>query len=56
MRFTDVILTIPLLLVAAVAGYALGATGVWSVAFVLGNQHRDHDVEPRSLRRCCKRA
>ena len=36
MRFTDVILTIPLLLVAAVAGYALGARGVWSVAFVLG--------------------
>lgn len=36
MRFTDVILVIPLLLVAAVAGYALRATGVWSVAFVLG--------------------
>ena len=36
MRFTDVILTIPLLLVAAVAGYALGASGIWSVALVLG--------------------
>ena len=36
MRFTDMILVIPLLLIAAVAGYALGATGVWSVAVVLG--------------------
>jgi ABC-type dipeptide/oligopeptide/nickel transport system permease subunit len=36
MRFTDVILVIPLLLVAAVAGYALRAKGVWSVALVLG--------------------
>jgi peptide/nickel transport system permease protein len=36
MRFTDMILVIPLLLVAAVAGYALGATGVWNVALVLG--------------------
>lgn len=36
MRFTDMILVIPLLLIAAVAGFALGATGVWSVALVLG--------------------
>ena len=36
MRFTDVILVIPLLLIAAVAGYALRASGVWSVALVLG--------------------
>ena len=36
MRFTDVILVIPLLLIAAVAGFSLGATGVWSVALVLG--------------------
>ena len=36
MRFTDVILIIPLLLIAAVAGFALGASGVWSVALVLG--------------------
>jgi peptide/nickel transport system permease protein len=36
MRFTDVILVIPLLLIAAVAGFALGARGVWSVAIVLG--------------------
>lgn len=36
MRFVDVILVIPLLLIAAVAGYSLGASGVWSVALVLG--------------------
>jgi peptide/nickel transport system permease protein len=36
MRFTDIILVIPLLLIAAVAGYALRAKGVWSVALVLG--------------------
>jgi ABC-type dipeptide/oligopeptide/nickel transport system permease subunit len=36
MRFTDVIITIPLLLVAAVAGFALGISGIWSVALVLG--------------------
>lgn len=36
MRFTDMILVIPLLLIAAVAGYALNASGVWSVALVLG--------------------
>jgi glutathione transport system permease protein len=36
MRLTDVILVIPLLLIAAVAGYAFGAKGVWSVAVVLG--------------------
>ena len=36
MRFTDVIITIPLLLIAAVAGFRYGASGVWSVAIVLG--------------------
>ena len=36
MRFTDVILIIPLLLLAAVAGFALRASGVWSVALILG--------------------
>ena len=36
MRFTDVILVIPLLLLAAVAGYSLGASGLLSVALVLG--------------------
>jgi len=36
MRFTDVILTIPLILIAAVAGFSLKASGVWSVALVLG--------------------
>lgn len=36
MRFTDIILVIPLLLVAAVAGFAFGASGLWSVALVLG--------------------
>ena len=36
MRFTDMILVIPLLLIAAVAGFAFNASGVWSVAVVLG--------------------
>jgi len=36
MRVTDIVLVIPLLLVAAVAGFAFGATGLWSVALVLG--------------------
>ncbi|MGH9132842.1 MAG: ABC transporter permease [Ilumatobacteraceae bacterium] len=36
MRLTDIILVIPLLLIAAVAGFALRASGVWSVALVLG--------------------
>ena len=36
MRFTDVIIVIPLLLITAVAGYALGLTGMWPVAFALG--------------------
>jgi ABC-type dipeptide/oligopeptide/nickel transport system permease subunit len=36
MRFTDVIITIPLLLIAAVAGFKYGASGVWTVAMVLG--------------------
>jgi len=36
MRFTDVILTIPLLLVAAVASFAFGFSGIWSVVLALG--------------------
>ncbi len=36
MRFTDVILVIPLLLLAAVGAYALKASGLWSVALILG--------------------
>jgi ABC-type dipeptide/oligopeptide/nickel transport system permease subunit len=36
MRFTDVIITIPLILIAAVAGFKYGASGVWTVAVVLG--------------------
>ena len=36
MRFVDVILVIPLLLIAAVAAYGLGASGIWSVALALG--------------------
>ena len=36
MRFTDVIIVIPLLVITAVAGYALGLEGMWPVAFALG--------------------
>jgi ABC-type dipeptide/oligopeptide/nickel transport system permease subunit len=36
MRFTDVILVIPLLLIAAVAGFALGLSGMWPVAVAIG--------------------
>lgn len=36
MRATEVVLVIPLLLVAAVAGYSFGASGMFSVALVLG--------------------
>jgi ABC-type dipeptide/oligopeptide/nickel transport system permease subunit len=36
MRFTDVIITIPLLLIAAVASYAFGLSGIWSVVLALG--------------------
>jgi ABC-type dipeptide/oligopeptide/nickel transport system permease subunit len=36
MRFTDVIITMPLLLVAAVAGFTFNARGVWTLALVLG--------------------
>jgi ABC-type dipeptide/oligopeptide/nickel transport system permease subunit len=36
MRFTDVIIVIPLLLIAAMASFSFGATGIWSVALVLG--------------------
>lgn len=36
MRFTDVIIVIPLLLVVSVAAFTFRVTGVWSVAIVLG--------------------
>jgi len=36
MRFTDVIIVIPLLVITAVAGYALGLSGIWPVALALG--------------------
>jgi ABC-type dipeptide/oligopeptide/nickel transport system permease subunit len=36
MRFTDIILIIPLLLITAVAGFAFNASGVLSLAIVLG--------------------
>jgi peptide/nickel transport system permease protein len=36
MRFTDVILVIPLLLFAAVAGFALDLSGMWPVAVAIG--------------------
>jgi ABC-type dipeptide/oligopeptide/nickel transport system permease subunit len=36
MRFTDLIITLPTILVTAVLGITLGFTGVWSVALALG--------------------
>ncbi|MFV0307996.1 MAG: ABC transporter permease [Desertimonas sp.] len=36
MRFTDVIIVIPLLLITAVAGFALKMTGMWPVALAIG--------------------
>ncbi|MEP1123005.1 MAG: ABC transporter permease [Ilumatobacter sp.] len=36
MRFTDVVIVLPLLVITAVAGYALGLSGKWSVAVALG--------------------
>ena len=36
MRLTDVVLVIPLLLIAAVASFAFDLTGIWSVALALG--------------------
>jgi ABC-type dipeptide/oligopeptide/nickel transport system permease subunit len=36
MRFTDVIIVIPLLVITAVAGFALGLSGMWPVAVALG--------------------
>ncbi len=36
MRITDTIIIIPLILITAVAGYALGATGVFTVAIAMG--------------------
>lgn len=36
MRFTDLILTLPILLITAVLGYVFGVRGIWPVAFALG--------------------
>jgi ABC-type dipeptide/oligopeptide/nickel transport system permease subunit len=36
MRFTDIIIVIPLLVITAVAGFALGLRGMWPVAVALG--------------------
>jgi ABC-type dipeptide/oligopeptide/nickel transport system permease subunit len=36
MRFTDIIIVIPLLVITAVAGFALGLSGMWPVALALG--------------------
>ena len=36
MRLTDIIIIIPVILITAVAGYALGASGVLTVAIVMG--------------------
>jgi len=36
MRFTDIIIVIPLLVITAVAGFALGLSGMWPVAVALG--------------------
>jgi ABC-type dipeptide/oligopeptide/nickel transport system permease subunit len=36
MRFTDIIIVIPLLVITAVAGYALDLSGMWPVAVALG--------------------
>lgn len=36
MRFTDVIIVMPLLVITAVAGYALNLSGIWPVAVALG--------------------
>ncbi len=36
MRFTDIIIVIPLLVITAVAGFALGLSGMWPVAIALG--------------------
>ncbi len=36
MRFTDVIIVMPLLVITAVAGFALGLSGIWPVAIALG--------------------
>ena len=36
MRFTDVVIVLPLLVITAVAGFALDLTGIWPVAVALG--------------------
>jgi ABC-type dipeptide/oligopeptide/nickel transport system permease subunit len=36
MRFTDIIIVIPILVITAVAGFALGLSGIWPVALALG--------------------
>ncbi|MGI8418456.1 MAG: ABC transporter permease [Nakamurella sp.] len=36
MRFTDLMLTLPVILITAVLGYVFGVRGIWPVAFALG--------------------
>jgi ABC-type dipeptide/oligopeptide/nickel transport system permease subunit len=36
MRFTDIIIIIPILVITAVAGFALDLSGIWPVALALG--------------------
>jgi peptide/nickel transport system permease protein len=36
MRFTDVIIIIPIVVITAVAGYAFGLSGIWPVSLALG--------------------
>ncbi|GGL86477.1 ABC transporter permease [Nakamurella endophytica] len=36
MRFTDLIITLPIILITAVLGFVLNAHGIWSVALALG--------------------
>jgi peptide/nickel transport system permease protein len=36
MRFTDIVIVLPLLVITAVAGFALGLSGMWPVAVALG--------------------
>ena len=36
MRFTDIIIIVPIIVITAVAGFALGLSGIWPVALALG--------------------
>ena len=36
MRFTDLIITLPIILITAVMGFVLGVSGIWSVALAFG--------------------